>query len=119
MTTCLKVAQELRPGGLSFANEDNVCMRLRFVRYQSHMRSAQNHRNSPRPKAVCHGIHVRCTRSMKGNCDQVGLHFEIDWFHCLINMQHCPMRRNESGQIRHGDLLKVEDAGAPYLLDLR
>jgi hypothetical protein len=55
---------------------------------------------------------------MKGDGDQIGVQPEIDRLYCLIDMGNSPMRWNEGGQIRHGDLLKVQDAGTPYLLDL-
>jgi len=97
MAPRFKVAQELWPVGFSFTDEDYIRVRLRFIRHQSDMWSAQNHRNSPLPEPVCHGVDMRCTRGMKGNRDQIGLHSEIDRLHCLIDMEHCPMRRNEGG----------------------
>ena len=113
----LKVAQELRPVGFGLADEDYVRVRLRLIGHQSHMRSAQYDRNSPLPEAVCHGIDVRRTRGVEGNRHQVCWHTEIDRPDYLIDMEHSPMRRYEGGQIRHGDLLKVQDTGTPYLLD--
>jgi len=114
----VKVAQELRPVGFSLTDEDYVCMRLRLIWHQSHMRSTQYHRNSPLPEPVCHGIDVRRTRGMESNRHQVRLQTEIDRPHHLIDMEHSPMRRCEGGKIRHGDLLEVQHTGAPYLLDL-
>src|ERR1019366_8332687 len=46
MAARFEVAQELRPGGFSFADEDYVPVGLRFVRHQRHSMSRQNHRNT-------------------------------------------------------------------------
>ena len=45
MAPGFKVAQELGPVGFSFADENYIRVRLRFIRHQSDMGSAQNHRN--------------------------------------------------------------------------
>jgi len=101
----------------SLTDEDYVRVRLCLIGHQSHMRSSQYDRNSPLPEAVCHGIDVSRTRGVEGNRHQVCLHTEIDRSHYLIDMEYSPMRRREGGQIRHGDLLKVQHTGPPYLLD--
>ena len=71
MAPRFKFAQELRPVGFGLADEDHVRVRLCFIGHQSYMGSTQDHRSSPLPELVCHGIRVRRTRGMKGNRYQV------------------------------------------------
>jgi len=103
--------------GFGLTDEDYVCVRLRLIGHQSHMRSAQYDWNSPLAEAGCHGINVRRTRRVESNRHQVCWHTEIDRPDYLIDMEHSPMRRYEGGQIRHGNLLKVQHTGTPYLQD--
>ena len=81
------------------------------------MRSAQHDRNSTLPEPVCHAINVWRARGVEGNRHKVRLHTEIDRLHYLIDMDHSPVRWCKGRKIRHGDLLKVQDTGTPYLLN--
>ncbi len=117
MASRFKFAEELWPVGFGLADEDHVRMRLRLIGHQGYMGSAQDHRSSPPPELVCHGIDVRCTRGMKSNRHQVHEHLKIHRPHNLIDMDYRPMRRYEGGKIRHCDLLEVQNATTPYPLD--
>ena len=115
----LEVRQELRPVGFGFPDEDHVRVRLRLVGHQSHMRPAQHHRNPPLPEPGGQGISVGRPRSVEGDRHQIRWRLEIDRPHRLIDMEHRPVGRREGGQIRHGDLLEVQDPRPPHPPDLR
>jgi hypothetical protein len=46
---------------------------------------------------------------VKGNSNHVRGHVPVDGFGFFIDVHHIPVSRNSGGQIRHGDLLKIED----------
>ena len=119
MAPSFKFAQELWPMGFSLAREDHVRVRLRLIGHQSYVRSTQDHRGPLLPELIRNGIGVRRTRGMKSNGHQVRAQPEIYRPHHLIDMDHRPPRRYEGGQIRHGDLLEVQDATTPYSLNFR
>ncbi len=113
-----KIVEELRPVGFGFADEDDIGMDLRLIREQGYVWAPQHHRNSATPKLVCHAICVRGTRRVEGDGNQIGSGCEIDRFYGLIDVEYVPMRGNEGCQIRHGDLLEIENARTAHPLHL-
>ena len=111
-----ELRQELRPFPLGFSDKDHVGVRLRFIGHQGDVRSAQRHRDSALPKAGCHLVDVRRAGSVERDRNQVCRGVKVDRFHNFVDMAHRPMRRHKCGQVRHGDLLKVQDAVAPRAL---
>ncbi len=105
--------------GFGFSDEDHVRVLLRFIWHQGYVRSAQHHRDSALPEAGCNVVGVRRTRRVESNRNQVRLRIEIDRRHRFIHMEHGPMGRHKGGQVRHCDLLEIQDAGPPHPLDLR
>jgi hypothetical protein len=47
---------------------------------------------------------------MEGNSNQVGLGTQINRTDLLIDMFHLPVRRRQRCQVRHGNLLEIEEA---------
>jgi hypothetical protein len=111
-----KFRQELRPFPLGFSDKDHVGVRLRLIGHQGDVRSAQRHGDSALPKAGRHLVGVRRAGSVERDRNQVCRVAEVDRFHDFVDMADGPVGRHKCGQVRHGDLLKVQDSVAPRAL---
>jgi hypothetical protein len=56
---------------------------------------------------------------MKGNSDQVRGHVPVDVFGFFIDVNHIPTPGDSGGQIRHGNLLEVENPHPSHPPDFR
>ncbi len=74
------------------------------------MRTPHNHTDASRPKAGCNLIGMQGAGRMESQSHYIRFDIPI-YFPCLlIHMDHLPVRRNPASQIRHRDLLKVENS---------
>jgi len=57
---------------------------------------------------------MKSTWRVKCNSNHVCVNGPVNFFSLFINVNHIPTGRNSGGQIRHSDLLKVEDPRPPH-----
>lgn len=78
---------------------------------------AQNDRDAAPPESGGQLVSVGGARRVEGDGNQIGGDIQINGFCCLIHMKHLPVRRDKSGQVRHGYWLKIENPRAAHPLD--
>ena len=90
-----------------------------FFGQQCDVRAAQNHRDAPGLEPACDLVRVMGARRMKGDPYQVNIRGKIHRANLFIHMAHLPAFRNQRCQVRHGDLLEVQETRPADLADLR
>ena len=83
------------------------------------MRAAHDHADASRPEAHGKVISVISAGCVKGNGDDIDFNIAVDGFGLFVDVNYVPTWRNPGGQIRHGDLLKVEDARSAHRANFR
>ncbi len=97
-----------------FADENHIRVRLSFFRQKSDVRPTHRHRDSALAEASREFIGVCRAGRVEGDRYQVCICAEIDRFDRFVRVKHGPMGRRERRQIRHGDLLEVQNAGPTH-----
>ncbi len=81
------------------------------------MRAAHDDAYTSRPEPAGEAVSVISTRRVKGDADDIRLIRPVDVFGLFIDMRHLPTGRNLGCQIRHGDLLEIQEPRSSHFAD--
>jgi hypothetical protein len=81
-----------------------------LLRQQRHVRAAHYHARASRPESGRKTVGVISARRVKSNAHDIGSLRPVDVFGLFIDVRYLPIGRSPGSQIRHGNLLEIEEA---------